>query len=57
MSGAPEPSPELSQVARYVDEAAPLLGLAIPAECLDGVARNLAVLFAAILSASHAVPT
>lgn len=49
MSGAPDPEPklELPEVARYVDEAAPLLGLAIPAECRDGVARNLAILFAA----------
>jgi Protein of unknown function (DUF4089) len=49
MSGAPEPAPrpELPEVARYVDEVAPLLGLTIPAECRDGVARNLALLFAA----------
>jgi hypothetical protein len=49
MSGVPEPGtkPELPEVARYVDELAPLLGLAIPAECRDGVARNLAMLFAA----------
>jgi len=55
MSGAPEPAPrpelppkpELPEVARYVDEVAPLLGLMIPAECRDGVARNLAMLFAA----------
>jgi hypothetical protein len=49
MSGAPgsAPNPELPEVARYVDEVAPLLGLTIPAECRDGVARNLAVLFAA----------
>jgi hypothetical protein len=49
MSSAPEPAPrpELPEVARYVDEVAPLLGLTIPAECRDGVARNLAMLFAA----------
>jgi hypothetical protein len=49
MSGAPEPAPrpDLTEVARYVDEVAPFLGLAIPAECRDGVARNLAMLFAA----------
>jgi len=49
MSGVPEPGPkpELPEVARYVDELAPLLGLAIPAECRDGVARNLVMLFAA----------
>ncbi len=53
MSDAPEPAskPELApkpeNIARYVDEVAPLLGLTIPAECRDGVARNLAILFAA----------
>jgi len=53
MSSAPEPpsKPELApkpeKIARYVDEVAPLLGLTIPAECRDGVARNLAMLFAA----------
>jgi hypothetical protein len=55
MSGASEPAPkpalppkpELPEVARYLDEVAPLLGLTIPAECRDGVARNLALLFAA----------
>ena len=47
MSGAPTPKADLTEVARYVDEVAPLLGLTIPAECRDGVARNLAILFAA----------
>jgi len=51
MSSAPEPDlppkPELPEVARYVDEVAPLLGLTIPPECREGVARNLAMLFAA----------
>ena len=49
MSGAPTPelAPTPEEVARYVDEVAPLLGLTIPAECRDGVARNLAMLFAA----------
>jgi len=43
MSAPPEPS----DVARYVDGAAPLLGLRIPPECRDGVVRNLAGLLAA----------
>ena len=47
MSGAPEPASEPEKIARYVDEVAPLLGLTIPAECREGVARNLAILFAA----------
>jgi hypothetical protein len=53
MSSAPTPAPkpELApkpeKITRYVDEVAPLLGLTIPAECRDGVARNLAMLFAA----------
>ena len=51
MSGAPAPTPELApkpeEIARYVDDVAPLLGLTIPAECRDGVARNLAMLFVA----------
>jgi AtzH-like len=29
------PSPSLSDIARYVDEAAPLLGLRIPPECRE----------------------
>ena len=40
-------TPELSDVARYVDEAAPLLGLPIPPQCREGVARNLSGLLAA----------
>jgi hypothetical protein len=47
MSATPEPSPGLSDVARFVDEAASLLGLPIPPECREGVARNLAGLLAA----------
>jgi len=47
MSDAPELAPKPETIARYVDEVAPLLGLTIPAECRDGVARNLAILFAA----------
>ncbi len=43
MSASPDPS----EVARYVDEIAPLLGLPIPPECREGVARNLAGLFVA----------
>ena len=42
-----EPAPKPETIARYVDEVAPLLGLTIPAECREGVARNLAILFAA----------
>jgi hypothetical protein len=51
MSAAPAPTseraPKPEEIARYVDEIAPLLGLTIPAECRDGVARSLAMLFAA----------
>jgi hypothetical protein len=57
MSVTPEPSPrpplqpspslQPSDVVRYVDEAAPLIGLPIPPECREGVARNLAGLLAA----------
>lgn len=47
MSATPEPSPKPSDVVRYVDDAAPLLGLSIPPECREGVARNLAGLLAA----------
>jgi len=53
MSATPEPSPgaaplpEPSDVARYVDGIAPLLGLPIPPECRDGVVRNLSTLLAA----------
>jgi hypothetical protein len=43
MSAAPDPS----EVARYVDDVAPLLGLPIPPECRESVARNLAILLAA----------
>jgi len=49
MSGPPAPSPsaQAGDVARYMDEAASLLDLPIPAACRDGVARNLAGLIAA----------
>ena len=40
-------APDVSEVARYVDRVAPLLGLPIPAECREAVARNLAALLAA----------
>ena len=43
MSAAPVPS----EVSRYVDDVAPLLGLPIPPECREGVVRNLAILLAA----------
>jgi hypothetical protein len=43
MSAPPDPS----DVARYVDEAASLLGLPIPPDCREGVVRNLAGLLAA----------
>jgi hypothetical protein len=43
MSAAPDPS----EVARYVDDVAPLLGLPIPPECREGVARNLVALLTA----------
>jgi len=41
------PSLQSSDVVRYVDETAPLIGLPIPPECREGVARNLAGLLAA----------
>ncbi len=47
MSGAPEPASKPEKIARYVEEVAPILGLTIPAECREGVVRNLAILFAA----------
>ena len=43
----PSPSLQLSDIVRYVDEAAPLIALPIPPECREGVARNLAGLLAA----------
>jgi len=39
--------PDSAVVARYVDESAPLIELPIPAECREGVVRNLAGLLAA----------
>ena len=42
MSAQPDPA----TVARYVDETAPLIGLPIPAECREGVVRNLTGLLA-----------
>ena len=47
MSEPTRPSPDPANVARYVDEIAPLLGLPIPPACREGVERNLAVLLAA----------
>jgi Protein of unknown function (DUF4089) len=47
MSAPARLSPDAADVARYVDEIAPLLGLPIPAACREGVVRNLAVLLAA----------
>jgi hypothetical protein len=47
VSAPARPSPDPANVARYVDEMAPLLGLPIPAACREGVVRNLAVLLAA----------
>jgi hypothetical protein len=41
------PSPDPANVARYVEEIAPLLGLPIPPPCREGVERNLALLLAA----------
>ena len=43
MSAAPDPS----DIAQYVERVAPLLGLPIPTECREAVARNLAGLLAA----------
>ena len=40
-------TPSPADVARYVEEVAPLLGLPIPPECREAVARNLAGLLAA----------
>jgi Protein of unknown function (DUF4089) len=40
-------APELADVARYVDEVAPLLALPIPPECRGGVVRNLVALLTA----------
>lgn len=47
MSASPAPSPDPADVARYVDQVAPLLGLPIPAVCREGVVRNLTGLLAA----------
>ena len=47
MSASPAASPDPLDVARYVDQVAPLLGLPIPPECRDGVARNLGLLLTA----------
>ena len=40
-------SPDPADIARYVDELAPLLALPIPPECREGVTRSLAGLLAA----------
>jgi len=47
MSAPPAPSPNPADVARYVEQIAPLLGLPIPPECREGVVRNLSLLLAA----------
>ena len=49
MSEPTRPSPDPANVARYVEEIAPLLGLPIPPACREGVERNLALLLAAAL--------
>ena len=41
------PSADPANVARYVEEIAPLLGLPIPPACREGVERNLGLLLAA----------
>ncbi len=40
-------APDPADVARYVDQVAPLLALAIPPDCREGVVRNLTGLLAA----------
>ena len=40
-------TPDPADVARYVDEVAPLLALPIPPECREGVVRNLVGLLTA----------
>jgi hypothetical protein len=47
MSVSPTPSPDPADVARYVEQVAPLLGLPIPPACREGVVRSLAGLLAA----------
>ena len=47
MSVSTRPSPDPANVARYVEEIAPLVGLPIPPACREGVERNLALLLAA----------
>ena len=47
MSVSPAPSPDPVDVARYVEQVAPLLGLPIPPACREGVVRSLAGLLAA----------
>jgi hypothetical protein len=49
MSASPRRPPDAADVARYVEEIAPLLGLPIPSACREGVERNLALLLAAAL--------
>jgi 1-carboxybiuret hydrolase subunit AtzG-like protein len=48
MSATPDPA-DVGQgdVRQYVEQVAPLLGLALPPECREGVTRNLAILLAA----------
>jgi hypothetical protein len=47
MSASPAPAPDPLNVARYVEQVAPLLGLSVPPECREGVVRNLALLLTA----------
>ncbi|HEV8530003.1 MAG TPA: DUF4089 domain-containing protein [Methylomirabilota bacterium] len=48
MSAAPGPADVgQGEVRQYLEHVAPLLGLTIPPECREGVARNLAILLAA----------
>ena len=42
-------TPDASDVVQYVERVAPLLGLPIPTECREAVARNVAGLLAASL--------
>ncbi len=48
MSATPGPADVgQGEVRQYLEHVAPLLGLTIPPECREGVARNLAILLAA----------
>ena len=39
--------PDATEVGRYVEGVAPLIGLPIPPQCREGVVRNLTSLLAA----------